>query len=307
MRSIPTVISMDCTPVNYDDFGYGHARQGAAVERAKWRMNRRALDAAGAVVTFSRWAADSVVRDYHVPDNKVRVVRPGVDLSRFRTANDRRANARPRVLFVGGDFSRKGGEDLLEAMELLGDEVELDIVTGVRPHSIPAATSTRVDLGLDHASDELFELYRQADIFVLPALGECYGQVIAEAMASGLPVVATNIGAIPEIVEDGVSGVLVPPHSPSALADALQMLVQQPERRRSMGDRGLQLAHRDHDARRNIESVLELMTGLSRSGQSGSRERRLGPAPLWSHPVDTNNENNKENEDTVENGENEER
>ena len=163
-------------------------RQGAALEWAKWHMNRRALDAAGAVVTFSSWAADSVVGDYRVPEHKVRVVRPGVDLARFRPAGDRRANARPRVLFVGGDFSRKGGEDLLEAMKSLEDEAELDVVTGVRPRSIPTASRTRVHLGLDHASDELFELYRQADIFVLPAIGECYGHVICEAMASGLPV-----------------------------------------------------------------------------------------------------------------------
>jgi glycosyltransferase involved in cell wall biosynthesis len=279
MRAVPTVISMDCTPVNIDDFGYGHTRQGRALEWAKWQMNRRALDAAGAVVTWSRWAADSVVGDYRVPEHKVRVVRPGVDLARFRPGSDRRANTRPRVLFVGGDFSRKGGEDLLEAMKSLGDEAELDVVTGVRPRSIPTSSPTRVHLGLNHASDELFELFRQADIFVLPTIGETYGLVICEAMASGLPVVATNVGAIPEIVEDGVSGVLVPPNSPSALADSLQRLVRQPEQRRSMGERGLQLAHRDHDAKRNIESILELMTGLSGSGRNGSKGRRRGPVP----------------------------
>jgi glycosyltransferase involved in cell wall biosynthesis len=183
------------------------------------------------------------------------------------------------VLFVGGDFSRKGGEDLLEAMKSLGDEAELDVVTGVRPRSIPTSSPTRVHLGLNHASDELFELFRQADIFVLPTIGETYGLVICEAMASGLPVVATNVGAIPEIVEDGVSGVLVPPNSPSALADSLQRLVRQPEERRSMGERGLQLAHRDHDAKRNIESILELMTGLSGSGRNGSKDKRRGPVP----------------------------
>jgi glycosyltransferase involved in cell wall biosynthesis/GT2 family glycosyltransferase len=292
MRSVPTVISMDCTPVNYDDFGYGHASQGKVVEWAKWRMNRRALDAAGAVVTFSRWAADSVVGDYRVPEHKVRVVPPGVDLARFRPAPDRRPSARPRVLFVGGDFTRKGGEDLLEAMKLLGDEAELDVITGVRPRAIPASSRIRVHLGLDHDSDELFELYRQADIFVLPAIGECYGHVICEAMASGLPVVATKVGAIPEIVEDDVSGLLVPPNSPSALADALQILARQPDRRRSMGERGLQLAQRDHDAKRNIESVLELMSGLSRSGKSRSGSGRRGPARP-SRLVDTKNEGNE--------------
>jgi glycosyltransferase involved in cell wall biosynthesis len=275
MRAVPTVVSTDCTPVRYDDFGYGHTRQGAGLEWAKWHITRRAFEAASALVTWSRWAADSVVDDYGVPDHKVRVVPPGIDLARFRPAGDRPANARLRVLFVGGDFSRKGGEDLLEAMKSLGDEAELDVVTGVRPDSIPATSPTRVHLGLNHASDELFDLYRQADVFVLPTIGETYGIVLGEAMASGLPVVATNVGAIPEIVEDGVSGLLVPPNSPSALADALRMVARQPDLRRSMGERGVQLAHRDLDATRNFESILELMTELARPGPRRSRDRVL--------------------------------
>ena len=290
MRAFPTVISLDCTPVNCDDFGYGHTRQGEALEWAKWHMNRRAFDAAAAIVTWSQWAADSVVRDYGAPEDKVRVVRPGIDMSRFGPATDAPANARPRVLFVGGDFSRKGGDDLLEAMKLLGDEAELDVVTSVRPSSIPTASPTRVHLGLDHSSDELFDLYRRADIFVLPTTGETYGLVFAEAMASGLPVVATNIGAIPEIVEDGGSGLLVPPNSPASLADALRTLVRQPDRRRSMGERGLQLAHRDHDARRNIESILDLMTELSSSTRRGGGRKRLGPAPQLRDSSEKENE-----------------
>jgi glycosyltransferase involved in cell wall biosynthesis/GT2 family glycosyltransferase len=274
MQSVPTVISMDCTPVNYDDFGYDHARQGPAVEWAKWRMNRRALDAARAVVAWSKWAADSVVDDYRVPGHKVQLIRPGIDLARFRPSGERPANARPRILFVGGDFSRKGGECLLRAMTLLGDEAEVDVVTSVRPRSIPTSSPTRVHLGLDHTSDELFDLYRHADIFVLPTTGETYGLVLCEAMASGLPVVATKVGAIPEIVEDGRSGMLVPPNSPTALADALRNLVRRPDLRRSMGERGRQIAQREYDAKRNIESILELMTGLSQSGRNGSRKRR---------------------------------
>jgi glycosyltransferase involved in cell wall biosynthesis/GT2 family glycosyltransferase len=299
MRDVPTVISMDSTPVNYDDFAYDHTRQGAALEWAKWRMNRRAFDAARAVVAWSKWTADSVVDDYHVPEGKVRVVPPGIDLARFRPGSERRPNDRLRVLFVGGDFSRKGGETLVEAMKSLDGEVELDVVTGVRPPSISTASSTRVHLGLDHASDELFELFRRADVFVLPTIGETYGLVLCEAMACGLPIVATNVGAIPEIVEDGRSGVLVPPNSPSALADALRMLARRPDLRRSMGERGLHLAHRDHDATRNIESVLELMTDLSRSERAPSRrwsKKSGGPAPQPSHGVDTRNEETREDE-----------
>ena len=264
MRVVPTVISMDCTPINYDNFGYGHSRQGSSLERVKWELNRRALDAATRIVAFSRWTADSVTGDYHVPDHKVHVIAPGVDLNRFHPPAQRHHHVRPRVLFVGGDFARKGGKELLEAVRILEGRVELDIVTGSSPEGIPRDLPVRVHTGLHHDSDELFELYRQADIFALPASGECYGHVICEAMASRLPVVATPVGAIPELVKHGENGLLVPGGSAPAVADALRTLVERPDLRVSMGERGLLRARRDHDASRNVGKVLELMTRIAR-------------------------------------------
>jgi glycosyltransferase involved in cell wall biosynthesis len=75
-----------------------------------------------------------------------------------------------------------------------------------------------------------------ADINVLPTFYEGLPLTVLEAMASGLPTVASNVGGIPEIVEDGISGWLVPSGDPKKLADALSLLVWQPERRRRMGE-----------------------------------------------------------------------
>ncbi|HMC79366.1 MAG TPA: glycosyltransferase, partial [Acidimicrobiia bacterium] len=162
MRRVPTVISLDATPVNFDSLGagYGHGRQPEAVERWKHRVNRRAFSASEAIVTFSRWAADSVVDDYGIPAAKVQVIRPGVDLRRLRPRPAGRPPGPARILFVGGDFVRKGGDDLLEAVRYLGDSAELDLVTASAPPSPPGSPRIRVHMGLDHSSEQLFDLYR---------------------------------------------------------------------------------------------------------------------------------------------------
>jgi glycosyltransferase involved in cell wall biosynthesis len=91
----------------------------------------------------------------------------------------------------------------------------------------------------------LSELYRRADVFVMPSLYETFCISCLEAMAFGLPVVATRAGGLPEVVEDGVTGMLVPPGDPRALADAIESLWRNPDLRRKMGEAGRErvLAH----------------------------------------------------------------
>jgi len=87
------------------------------------------------------------------------------------------------------------------------------------------------------ARAEVIELYREADVFVLPTWREGFPNVVLEAMAAGLPVVATAVGAIPDALEDGAQGILVPARDVGALATALASLVQDRELRLAMGRR----------------------------------------------------------------------
>jgi len=258
---VPTVISLDATPANFDGQGpaYGHHGQNRSIEAVKRRINQRALGAARALVAWSRWTADSLERDYRVPAGKTMVVHPGVDLDLFTPGPEHRPDGAVRALFVGGDFARKGGPELIEAVRGLRGQVELDIVTGSNAVTVPPEVVCRVHRGLQPQSAELVRLYREADLFVLPTRGDMFPQVIAEAMACGLPVIATGVGGIGEMVREGVNGRLVPPESPRDLARALESLAQDEPLRRRMGLSSLALAHREHDMLRNNRAIFGAM------------------------------------------------
>lgn len=260
MRRIPTVISLDATPANLDEQGeaYGHRRSHPVVEKMKWLVNRRALHAAHGLVTWSEWARRSLVTDYGLSAERVQVIPPGVDTALFRPA-PRSPRGRPRLLFVGGDFVRKGGPELIDAMRALGDTAELDIVTqaSVETHGLPIRVHR-----LAPKSPELVRLFQEADVFVLPTRGECFAQVIAEAMAAGLPVVATPVAAIPEMVVPGRNGLLVPVNNARDLAAALSSLVSDAALRARFGAVSLDVARKSHDAVANAGRILALMDGV---------------------------------------------
>jgi glycosyltransferase involved in cell wall biosynthesis len=263
MRAVPTVVSLDATPRNVDTLAtaYDHHRNIEVLERLKLHINRRVFSRAAALVTWCHWAARSLERDYGVPSEKIHVIPPGVDLRLFRRVTVRRPGP-PRILFVGGQFERKGGTDLLIAMQRLGGAAELDLVTTGQV-AIPPGLVCRVHRGLTPQSKPLLDLYQQADLFALPSRGDCLPQVIAEAMASGLPVVATNVGAISEMVADSVTGYLVPPASPRRLGGALAELVGRPSLRAAMGRAGQLKADEEHDGLRNNRAIVALLGHVS--------------------------------------------
>jgi glycosyltransferase involved in cell wall biosynthesis len=269
IRRTPSVFSSDATPLAFNQVaeGYGSHAPSGMVERLKTRLTRAVFSASAALVFQSRWAARSAVEDYGTPAEKVRALHPGVDLGLWIPGPRRSQEGPIRLLFVGGDFARKGGQLLLDAMreEALAG-LELDIVSP-DPAAEPVHASHRIRVHRDLGSnaEELRRLYRECDVFVLPSRGDINPWVILEAMASGLPVVSTRVGAIPEQVEDGVTGLLVAPGDRAALVEALIALAADPELRRSMGAAGRAKVEAEFDAARNTRelfAVLERAAGL---------------------------------------------
>lgn len=162
--------------------------------------------------------------------------------------------ARPRLLFVGALCHRKGLVDLVTALHVLRargvDDWDLEIVGGAAEVGDEEADEIRAvvrragwgdALTGVHQGAALGARFRAADVFVLPSLAEGQPMVILEAMATGLPVVATRVGAVPDMVRDRVDGILVEPRDVAALAAALGELLGSAELRRRMG-----AAARDH-------------------------------------------------------------
>lgn len=273
-RRVPVILSLDATPLNFDRVGapYGHhARPGSVGERVKQALYRRVFRSAAALTTWCQWAKDSLRDDYGVDPDLVTVIHPGVDLALFPFGAERRpaeVQARPvRILFVGGDFARKGGPLLLACMrDGLAERCELHVVT---TQPVPPTPGVFVYHGLGPNDPRLLDLYRQADIFALPTYADCLAVVLAEAMAAGLPIVTTAVGAQPEAVQDGRSGFVVPPGDVTALGRALRRLADDPALRWAMGRAGRATAEARFDARTNAARLADVIAfGIERAGRA---------------------------------------
>jgi len=272
MKRIPTVLSLDATPINMDSIGhaYGHSTPSLPVELMKHFLTKKAFQRAAHLVTFSRWARDSIINDYGISERRVTVNAPGVDLGRWNLSSEEPTNSRqnlsPRVLFVGGDFRRKGGEVLVQCARSKQREWTVDIVTNEAVPSAEGLSHVHIHRGLQPGTPELLALYRNANIFALPTLGDCFSWVIMEAMAMQLPVVATRSGGIPEIVIHGETGLLIPPDSPEALTEAICQLGQDPARRRAMGAAGRRRVEQYFDGARSYRELIRIIKSVAAEG-----------------------------------------
>lgn len=269
MRRVPSVISLDATPKNFDTVGaaYGHRPAGDGwLDSRKHGMNRDAFGAARALVAWSEWTAASLVADYGVPRQRIVVIAPGASAGYFAIGGRRSPTdpGRPvRLLFVGGDFVRKGGLRLLDAVRAARTRraFELHVVTR---DAVPPTPGVVVHHGVGPNSPELLALFAGSDVFVLPTLGECLSVALMEAAAAGLPIIATDVGALSEAAVDGRSALVVPPGEPVSLRIAIERLVDDVSIRARLGRGAHALARAKFDADRNNRAILELAGSVAR-------------------------------------------
>ena len=212
------------------------------------------------VLSLSKFSQQNISNAYGIKTRKIGVMYAGVDdtfftnnkLSSKNTSNNENEQnplKKPFHLLFSGRLNgkqQKGVDILLKAMPLIlkEHEVILDIIGG--GPRIEQYTALAQQLGIEGSvrfrgfipHDMMPAEYSAADLFVLSSRRESFGLVLAEAMASGLPVVSTTAGAIPEVVENGETGILVPPEKPDELAGAIIHLLDNPENMILMGKKG---------------------------------------------------------------------
>jgi glycosyltransferase involved in cell wall biosynthesis len=183
------------------------------------------------VYTFSNWARE-IYLSRGFPKRKIDVIHPGFEVPPLvRGVRDDEA---VRFLFVGRDFVRKGGPLVLEAFAALKRKLANVSLTVVTRDPIAVAEGVTV-LPFGDRAVLYRDIYPRADVFVMPTEAEGWGFTNAEAMSFALPVISTAINAIPEIVHDGVSGILVPPRDGEALFAAMERLAASRSLREEMG------------------------------------------------------------------------
>jgi glycosyltransferase involved in cell wall biosynthesis len=198
------------------------------------------------IITVSQASARMVEQALRVPRDQLRVIPNGIDAETFQPLSvPKEPN---NVIYVGNSEDRtKGAAYLLRAFRLLRDTTPYRLTFVDRPlEELKLAPRLVQRYGLGErvrftgrvTTAGLVRHYNQAEMAVCPSLYEGFGLPAGEAMACGLPVVATTGGALPEVVEDGVTGILVPPGDAPALAKAMRTLMDDADLRRRMGQAG---------------------------------------------------------------------
>jgi glycosyltransferase involved in cell wall biosynthesis len=259
---IPTLLEFDATPILTNRMpGYRSVQDSKLMALLKRRLKQRMYCSAALLQTWSNWAKRSFVNDYDVPADKVVVIPPGINLQFWKPAPFTPSGAKKRILFVGGDFRRKGGPLLLDWYKTQRPaEVELHIVTREPVDSIPGVIVYR-DMRCN--TPQLLDLYHKSHLFVLPSLGDCFSVATIEAMGAGLPVIASNVGAIPEIIESGRNGFIVQGNDAAELGAAIRCILDKPAQREDMGRQSRILAEQRFDVEKNARLTLDYLKKIS--------------------------------------------
>ena len=289
-RHVPAVVSIDLTwKLVVREARYADSPCFAPVHR----LERRIFERSDLIVSFSEWAAASVIEDYGIPASKVAVVRNGISLPNGATngaghgptngatngtghgangtshgangsANGHGGtNGLLHLGFVGNGFTRKGGDLLLRVhQERFADLAHLTLVTADPPRQGKLRNvSVRSRVPWDELMTSVMPGF---DLFVFPTRFDYSPYAVIEAMTAGVPVIATRVGAIPEMVEDGVSGFLIDAPREAPLVERVGWAIDHRARLPTMGDQARQRAAGSYAAERTYPQLLDLLASVAR-------------------------------------------
>ncbi len=221
------------------------------------KLERQIYERATKVFTMSSHVSRSLIDDYGLAEDRIGCVLAGSNVPQAQLIAIEPDYASKRILFVGREWERKGGPDLVAAFELVRErdpEATLAIA-GCSPEISADGVEVLGPLTLAAVAEQ----YAKSAVYCMPTLREPFGVVFVEALMSGLPVVSTEVGALPDIVQNGETGYLVAPHDISSLARSLELLLSTPGRARRFGERGRAYVSDRYTWTRSVASMAEQM------------------------------------------------
>jgi colanic acid/amylovoran biosynthesis glycosyltransferase len=233
------------------------------------------FERAAAVVTVSDYAVRLLQERFSESAAKIHRVYNGVDLARFSPTDF--GSAPPAIISVGRLIEKKGFADLISACALLlarNRTFQCSIIgegpleETLQAQIAGAGLDECVELAGPLPQTEIASRLAHATIFALPCTRDAEGgmdnlpTVIMEAMAAGLPLISTSRGGIPEMIEDGINGELVPERDPPALSVAIERLLDDPARARRLGERGRQIAREKFSIETSARQLQQIFGSL---------------------------------------------
>jgi len=242
-------------------------------------INRWTTGWSDVTIAVSEQVRDAEMRWTGLGPGRLVTIYNGIDTERFRSLDPKEADAfrhefqidqdAPLIGIIARFHREKGHSILIDASPGILDRFPKAKILLVGEGDTRAAIEEEVHtLGLSDSimfagiRQDIPRVLSALDLFVLPSLWEGMPIVILEAMAAGLPVVATRVGGIPEVVEDGVTGLLVPPRDPEALAEAIIALLQDRKRAEAMGRAGRKRVEKHFSAERMVHQTEALYEEL---------------------------------------------
>ncbi len=229
--SLPNVIYTDYTSyLSAQKPAAGRSPLSPSQQQTWFNLEQKAYQRASYICTRSQLARHSIIEHYGIAPQKVAVVGGGVNFASLPKLESRKPDNPPTALFIGSDFYRKGGDLLLTAFVRVREQIPDAQLLFLTRDPIPPNYLVEGVHCLSAAWDrnKIVNLFRKADLFVLPSRLETWGDVLLEAMAFGLPCIGVVDDAMIEIIDHEQTGLLIKPESVDDLADALIRLLSDP-------------------------------------------------------------------------------
>lgn len=267
LRRVPIVVMIN------DDLQLQYRRVHGPLNRKRYSrgfyqiIERWVARRAARTIVNSDYLKQEVLRTYHPPQDRLHLLYKGIDVHQFPFVPERAFSGVLCIIFVKSDFRTGGLASLIRALNLLVEyRFELTII-GPPVRLLKAASYPNQEhvivRSLGHQPNLVVrrELIR-ADIFCVPSLREGLGVANMEALAAGCPVVATKVGGIPEVMDQGRNGWMAPANNPEELAQVLRACTEQPEERLRRARQGREYVEKYFDYRQMLSNLLQILEPL---------------------------------------------